>query len=39
VQGAITTFATSPVPAAPAPEQRSEDPSIVITSEYAPAQP
>jgi D-alanyl-D-alanine carboxypeptidase len=38
VPGAVATFAPSPVPAAPAPEQRGE-PSIVITSEYAPAQP
>ncbi len=39
VPGAVATFAASPVPAAPTLEQRSEGPSIVITSEYAPAQP
>jgi D-alanyl-D-alanine carboxypeptidase len=39
VPGAVTTFAASPAPAAPAPEQRSNEPSIVITSEYAPATP
>lgn len=39
VPGVVTTFAASPVPAAPAPEQRSDGPSIVISSEYAPAAP
>ncbi|HEX5006475.1 MAG TPA: D-alanyl-D-alanine carboxypeptidase family protein [Hyphomonadaceae bacterium] len=39
VRGAVTTFAASPAPPAPAPEQRFEDASIVITSEYAPAAP
>jgi D-alanyl-D-alanine carboxypeptidase len=36
--GAVATFAASPAAAAPAPEQRSSEPSIVITSEYTPAQ-
>jgi D-alanyl-D-alanine carboxypeptidase len=38
VQGAVATFSASPAPAASAPEQRSSEPSIVITSEYAPVQ-
>jgi D-alanyl-D-alanine carboxypeptidase len=38
VPGAVATFAASPVPAASAPEQRSSEPSIVISSEYAPVQ-
>jgi D-alanyl-D-alanine carboxypeptidase len=37
VPGTVATFAASPAPAAPSPDQRSGEPSIVITSEYAPA--
>jgi D-alanyl-D-alanine carboxypeptidase len=39
VPGSVTTFAASPAPAAPSPDQRSGEPSIVITSEYSPAAP